>query len=243
MTAAEFYKNLTYSNDIEYVENNVNLNILASEITNKNILDYGCGTGDASYIFNKYSPLKITGIDIGESNIYTCNKRKSISDNMLFINGDLNIFDLGDSKYDLIWSVSTIEFLEQDIDYVIQSFKVAIKKGGILYLSFTKRNLVNILLYKILYFIKRVSNKNMSKLLYILILLRYRISGLKIKNKDNIKNKSKYLFVPFIRLISDKEILEALTNHNFKVLYLRDKIKPDLNSPTHTELKAVFIDK
>ena len=243
MTATEFYKNLTYSNDIEYVENNVNLNIIASEITNKNILDYGCGTGDASYIFNKYYPSKITGIDIGESNIYACNKRKNISDNMLFINGDLNTFDLGDSKYDLIWSVSTIEFLEQDVDHVIQSFKVAMKKGGILYLSFTKRNLVNILLYKILYFIKKVSNKNISKLLYILILLRYRISGLKIKNKENIKNKAKYLFVPFIRLISDKEILDALTNNNFKVLYLRDKIKPDLNSPTHTELKAVFMDK
>ena len=243
MIAADFYKNLTYSNDIEYVENNINLNITASEITNKNILDYGCGTGDASDIFNKYSPSKITGIDIGEANINACNKRKNKSDNMIFINGDLNNFDLGRKKYDLIWSVSTIEFLEQDVDQVIQSFKLAMKKGGTLYLSFTKRNFVNIFLYTILHYIKKVSSKNINRLLYTLIFFRYYISGKKIKNKDNIKNKSKYLFVPFIRLISDKEILEALNNNNFKVLYLRDKIKPDINSPTHSELKAVLIDR
>ena len=243
MITAEFYKNLTYLNNVEYVENNIILNILTTEITNKNILDYGCGTGDASYIFNKYSPSKITGIDIGESNIYVCNQRKNKNDNMLFINADLNTFDLGRKKYDLIWSVSTIEFLEQDVSSIIQSFRASMKKDGTLYLSYTKRNLVNILLYKILHYAKKMSSKNINKLLYKLIVFRYYISGKKIKNKENIINKSKYLFVPFIRLISDKEILEALNNNNFKVLYLRDKVKPDPNSPNHTELKAVLIDK
>ena len=72
MSDLNFYKNLSYSNDIEYVEKNINLNILASEITKKNILDYGCGVGDASYKFNKLSPATITGIDIGDSNIHIC---------------------------------------------------------------------------------------------------------------------------------------------------------------------------
>ena len=70
MSDLNFYKNLSYLNDIEYVEKNINRNILSSEITNKNILDYGCGVGDATYIFNKYSPATITGIDIGDSNIH-----------------------------------------------------------------------------------------------------------------------------------------------------------------------------
>ena len=33
MNNNEFYKNLSYSNDIEYVEKNIKLNISASEIT------------------------------------------------------------------------------------------------------------------------------------------------------------------------------------------------------------------
>ena len=58
MSDLNFYKNLSYSNDIEYVEKNINRNILASEMTNKNILVYGCGVGDACYIFNKWYFLK-----------------------------------------------------------------------------------------------------------------------------------------------------------------------------------------
>ena len=58
---------------------NINLNISASEITKKNILDYGCGVGDAAYIFDKLSPATITGIDIGESNIHFCKNNKSFN--------------------------------------------------------------------------------------------------------------------------------------------------------------------
>ena len=70
MSDLDFYKNISYSNDIEYVEKNINLNTSASEITIKNILDYGCGVGDATYIFDKLSLATITGIDIGESNLH-----------------------------------------------------------------------------------------------------------------------------------------------------------------------------
>ena len=100
MSDLNFYKYLSYSNDIEYVEKNINRNILASEITKKNILDYGCGVGDATYKFNKLSPATITGIDIGDSNIHICENNESFNKNMLFIRADLNDYDLGLSKYD-----------------------------------------------------------------------------------------------------------------------------------------------
>ena len=100
MSDLDFYKNISYSNDIEYVEKNISLNISVSEITKKDILDYGCGVGDASYIFNKLSPATITGIDIGKTNIHICENNKSFKDNMLFIRADLNDYDLGLSKYD-----------------------------------------------------------------------------------------------------------------------------------------------
>ena len=143
MCDLDFYKNLSYSNDIEYVEKNINLNISASEITKKNILDYGCGVGDATYVFNKLSPATITGIDIGESNIHFCENNESFNKNMLFIRADLNDYDLGVKKYDLIYSDTTIELLQKDVECILSDFKVAMKPNGVLYLSFTKKTLVN----------------------------------------------------------------------------------------------------
>ena len=137
MSDLDFYKYLSYSNDIEYVEKNIKLNIKASEITNKNILDYGCGVGDATYIFDKLYPANVTGIDIGESNIHTCKNNKYFKNNMFFFMADLNDYDLGENKYDLIYSDTTIEFLEKDVEYILSDLKRAMKPNGVLYLSFT----------------------------------------------------------------------------------------------------------
>ena len=241
MSDLDFYKNLSYSNDIEYVEKNINLNISASEITKKNILDYGCGVGDATYIFNKLSPATITGIDIGESNIHFCENNESFNKNMLFIRADLNDYDLGVKKYDLIYSDTTIEFLQKDVEYILSDFKVAMKPNGVLYLSFTKKTLVNILIYKILNLIKLIFTDRIKVMFFYLILFKYFLSGVKIEDKNNIKNKVEYFFVPFIKLMSEEKVLDALKKNNFKLIYIRDRIKSDINSPPHIELKAMLI--
>ena len=173
MSDLDFYKNLSYSNDIEYVEKNINLNISESEITKKNILDYGCGVWDATYVFNKLSPATITGIDIGESNILICENNESFKDNMLFIKACLNDYDLGVKKYDLIYSDTTIEFLQKDVEYILSDFKKAMKPNGVLYLSFTKKTLVNILIYKILNLIKLIFTDRIKVMFYYLILYKY----------------------------------------------------------------------
>ena len=241
MSDLDFYKNLSYSNDIEYVEKNINLNISASEITKKNILDYGCGVGDATYVFNKLSPATITGIDIGESNIHFCKNNKYFNKNMSFIRADLNDYDLGVKKYDLIYSDTTIEFLQKDVEYILSDFKKVMKPNGVLYLSFTKKTLVNILIYKILNLIKLIFTVRIKVMFYYLILFKYFLSGVKIEDKDNIKNKVEYLFVPFIKLMSEEKVLDALKKNNFKLIYIRDRMKSDINSPPHIELKAILI--
>ena len=75
---------------------------------------------------------------------------------------------------------------------------------------------------------------------YYLILFKYFIGGVKIKDKNNIKNKVEYLFVPFIKLMSEDKVLNALKKNSFKLIYLRDRIKSDINSPPHIELKAML---
>jgi len=240
MNNIDFYKALSYSNNIEYVRNNISRNVVTSEILNKNILDYGCGIGDASYILDEYAPETVTGIDVGESNICICNSKKTNKKHISFIQADLNNYDLGLDKYDFIWSDTTVEFLEKNINEILLNFKQCMKSGGVLYLSFTKRTLGNILIYKILSFVKFVFPERFRGIFYYLILLKYWLSGVKNTDKENIKNKVKYLFVPYIKLISEKQVLGALSKSSFELIYIRDRIKSDINSPPHTELKAVL---
>ena len=244
MNNNEFFKNISYTNDIQYVQNNINANLTIKEITNKDILDFGCGIGQATYIFHQYAPSKVTGIDIGENNIKICNSKKESNEKIEFIMADLNSYDLGSNKYDLIWTDTTIEFLQKELDKISADFKKCLKPNGILYMSFTKKTLGNILLYFILSILKYILPIKFRKILYYIILIRYYFYSMFSKkkiNKENIRNKVEYLFVPYIKLISEKEIIESLENNNFKILYLRDRIKSDINSPAHLEVKAVLL--
>ena len=154
---------------------------------------------------------------------------------------DLNDYDLGVKKYDLIYSDTTIEFLQKDVEYILSDFKVVMKPNGVLYLSFTKKTLVNIWIYKILNLIKLIFTDRIKVIFFYLILFKYFLSGVRIEDKNNIKNKVEYLFVPFIKLISEEKVLDALKKNNFKLIYIRDRMKSDINSPPHIELKAILI--
>ena len=112
---------------------------------------------------------------------------------------------MGAKKYDLIYSDTTIEFLEKDVEKILYDFKVAIKPNGFLYLSFTKKTFVKILIYKILDLIKLIFTDRIKVIFYYLILFKYFLNSVRIKEKDNIKNKVEYLFVPFIKLMSEKK--------------------------------------
>ena len=59
-------------------------------------------------------------------------------------------------------------------------------------------------------------------------------------DRENVKNKVEYLFVPYVNLISEKEITESLTKNDFSIFYVRERIKSDINSPSHLEVKAIL---
>ena len=111
---------------------------------------------------------------------------------MLFIRADLNDYDLGVKKYDLNYSDTTIEFLQKDVEYILSDFKKAMKPNGVLYLSFTKKTLVNILIFKILNLIKLIFTDRIKGMFYYLFLFKYFLSGVRIEDKKNIKNKLEY---------------------------------------------------
>lgn len=242
---AVFYKNFGYRNEKEYLEKLMGMNISPAEINNKDILDYGCGTGDASFYFTGFSPLSVRSIDIGERNINFANRKKEEKklQNLEFIRSDLNSYDLGENKYDLIWSDTVVEFIRKPLELIIDDFKRALKPGGICYISFIKKDLFNIIIYGTLKPIKVMWPEKLRFIFYYLILPQYYLTKLFKKkftiNHEELKNKINYLFTPHVRLMSEKAIRQILERKGFKVLYIRDRIKSDISSSPHLEVKAV----
>ena len=177
---ATFYHKIAYRNNKEYLENLLKMNITANEMTHKDILDYGCGAGDASFKFAEFSPSSITGIDIGERNIDIANikKRELKLQNLQFIMADLNIYDIGSATFDLIWSDTVIELLRKPVETVIDDFSRALRPEGVLYISFTKRCLKIVILYTILRIINNRLFYRIRFIFYYLLLPRYYITKL-----------------------------------------------------------------
>jgi len=240
-----FYSELIYVNNIDYIDNQVSRNITKDEITNKIILDYGCGAGCFSFNILKYSPIKITGVDIGKNNInYAKEKLKKIpSDKIEFICDDLEHYKIDNDKYDLIWSDTVIELLSTELEEIIKGFKKGLRINGKLYISFLKHSLKNITIFKIVNLLSNATPKYLQKYFYYLIIPIYYICRLFKKdtviNHEQIRNKTKYLFTPQAKLIKTKDIERILVKNGFKIMYIRERIKSDLNSPDHIEIKAI----
>ena len=240
-----FYNELIYINNIDYIDSQVSRNITRDEISNKIILDYGCGAGCFSFYILKYLPNKITGVDIGKNNInYAKEKLKKISsDKIEFICDDLENYHIDNDKYDLIWSDTVIELLSTELEEIINGFKRGLRNNGVLYISFLKYNLKNRIIFRLVNLLSNITPEYLQKYFYYLIIPIYYISRLFKKNTvidhEQIKNKTKYLFTPQAKLIKTKDIENILMKNGFKIIYTRKRIKSDLNSPDHIEIKAI----
>uniref|UniRef100_UPI003A9475FA class I SAM-dependent methyltransferase n=1 Tax=Gimesia sp. TaxID=2024833 RepID=UPI003A9475FA len=228
-----------YQNDSDYVEGVIFKNFDKDEIAGSSILDFGCGSGDASRVFARNGCKDVLGIDIGQENIrharQICQELQSAS----FLISDLNSHQLETSRYDLIWSDTTIELLQKPLAEIVQDLNAALVSGGKLYLSFTEDTVFNRLLYLVLAAIKACRcQKPFEKVVFYLVKMRYGLAG-KQFDEENIRNKLKYLWIPFVRLISERQIKNVLLQGGFQIQYIRKRDKSDINSPPHLELKAV----
>jgi 2-polyprenyl-3-methyl-5-hydroxy-6-metoxy-1,4-benzoquinol methylase len=242
-----FYNQLIYVNDINYIKNQVLRNITQEEINNRTILDYGCGAGCFSFFILKYSPKKIIGVDIGKDNIsYAKKKLMDISsDKIEFICDDLENYDIENNKYDLIWSDTVIELLSMELEKIIIGFKKGLKVNGKLYISFLKYNIKNRIIFRIVKLLSDAVPAYFQSFFYYLIIPIYYIGTLFKKNTkinhEQIRNKTKYLFMPQAKLIKTDNIQNILIKNGFEIIYTRERIKSDLNSPDHIEIKAINI--
>jgi 2-polyprenyl-3-methyl-5-hydroxy-6-metoxy-1,4-benzoquinol methylase len=114
----------TFNNIIKYF--NIDLN-------NKNILDFGAGSGETSiHILNNYNINNITAIDYSKNRIKKLQKYITKFNNLQCIIMDVNYFieeNIHYNKYDIIFAFEIIEHLENP-KYIISKLRKFLKVGG-----------------------------------------------------------------------------------------------------------------
>lgn len=92
-------------------------------LSNKKILDLGCGTGRFSFLFEKKNPLSVVGVDISEQMISIA-KQKALSNgsNVKFIKDDISNSDIyTKDKFDFMFSSTTFHYIK-DIKSLFQNY-------------------------------------------------------------------------------------------------------------------------
>ncbi|MCK4744854.1 class I SAM-dependent methyltransferase [Candidatus Parcubacteria bacterium] len=94
----------------------------------KHILDFGCGTGSYSFLFN---PNKYLGVDVCEKRIIYAQKHYP---RYKFQKIDINKFEIKKGKFDYIFIVSVLHHLNNEINkkYIKYFFKVLNNDGAII---------------------------------------------------------------------------------------------------------------
>ncbi len=97
------------------------------------VLDVGCGIGE----FEKYLlSFDIMGLDVSEDMIRVARKRS----NAVFIIGDAKNLMIREDKIDVVFSVATIEFLEDYLSVIKEIYRVLRKNGKMLVMILNPRS-------------------------------------------------------------------------------------------------------
>jgi len=106
------------------------------QLSNKRVLDLGCGTGRFSFLFEKENPLSVLGVDISESMLSIAReKAKSRGSEVKFIQADISKPDMYiNKKFDFIFSSTTFHYIK-DIKGLFCNIFGALDNNGVCIVS------------------------------------------------------------------------------------------------------------
>lgn len=122
----------SYSNLIEWNA----IKAILPNLSDKVILDLGCGTGRFCFLLEELNPEKIVGMDLSESMIEIGRKiaedRKS---NVQFVLNDIeNLSNIDSNSIDLVFSSTTLHYI-QDLNHIMNEISRVLVAGGTSILS------------------------------------------------------------------------------------------------------------
>jgi SAM-dependent methyltransferase len=232
-----FYDDIVYFNDPAYIRATIERNLASADYAGKDVLDLGCGAGEVAAFLAENGARTVHAVDIGAGNIAHGRHAYGHLEQLSFERADLDTASVPPDRYDLIWSDTVIELLSRPIEPFLADLHRALRPGGTLYISLTERTAFSALLYTVLRILRRCGLGFAIHALKYVARLRYVLAGTRV-DAANFEAKSRYLFIPTIRLYARDEIVRLLEGAGFSIAYARSRINSDPNSPAHFEIRA-----
>ena len=117
------------SGDIHFKQRIYNVHLLTKELgENAEILDVGCATGEITDSLHLRFKCKAVGIDISNKMVDYCNSKFKDS-NVSFEGGNILSLQFSDNRFDLIVTLSVIEWID-NFEKAIAEMARVLKPGG-----------------------------------------------------------------------------------------------------------------
>lgn len=147
-----FWERVNYSTDLDFGKRIVERIFTDDEIRDKKVLDIGCGTGIYSLIFGERGARNVIGIDFSESSIIAARKlKKTGSENVQFLNADIQNHSFHEAPFDIIWCHGVIYYMHDPGEVMKKICRLTSSKGAI-FISFMKNTRYS----RIINFIRRI---------------------------------------------------------------------------------------
>lgn len=235
--AAAHYDGICYSNAPGYIETVITGNLGPAEIAGKRVLDFGCGSGDATLFFLQHGAVSVDAVDVSSASLRAAAAKADGHANVRFIKADLDTWRPEDAGYELIWSDTVIELLGISLDEAFRRLARAAVPGALIYVSLIEATAFTRSLYFVIGLVGKLPRAPVLGLVGALVRLRYRWTGQAVDEAE-LANKLKYLFVPRVRLFTRHQLEKAATAAGLEVRHVRNRLKSDVNSPPHLEILA-----
>ena len=225
---SQIWNNLINTNYWETAGKILNMIFTENEIIGKLILDAGCAAGIFSLQFLYKGAGKVIGFDINSSCIDAANNNLHNSKipaldkkKIEFINKNINDFDYPDEYFDIIFANGIIYYCKS-YEGIFKKFYSLLKPGGIIFISFSKKNFILILLNYLRMILSFFIGKYWQKLLPVLSFAIFpilRLFGF-TETREIITKRLSSQIVPVIKLYTLPEAQNILAANNFKIIKL-----------------------
>jgi SAM-dependent methyltransferase len=101
---------------------------LCQNVTDKCILDLGCGYGENCLTFSKMGAARVVGIDISKRMLSIANSENK-RDNITYLNLDMNNISILEEKYDIIFSSLAVHYIK-DYRNLLHNVNHVLQEGG-----------------------------------------------------------------------------------------------------------------
>ncbi len=209
-----------------------------TDIRNRMVLEFGCGTGALLQELIKHAPAELTGVDISQLALDRARELLGAAHaNVRFWCGDLARPPAELTGQDIVVTHSTLQYIPQIKDAVAGIYTV-LRPGGVFFGTTENKSKFDVL-NGVQWLSFSLTPRFVRRRFHWLVGPLLRLLNRKIPADDILKGKSRYLGIPAVNCLSSQEIHDLFASVGFRSIEVRAAPRLDENSVPHHLVIAI----